>query len=97
MPDQQPGVEDDEVDRSALQRGDVLQVAAQRAAGELLHLDLAAALLRDELGELGDALPLRVLLAVLVRELERAILDVLRERAARLHYEAGDDEAGAQT
>ena len=34
--DQQPRIEHDQVDGTALQRGDVLQVAAERAAGELL-------------------------------------------------------------
>ena len=66
--------------RAALQRRDHGDVVAQRAAGEQLDLDLAAALLRQEIAELLDRLGLRVILGEADAHLDRALADVLRRR-----------------
>ena len=80
--DQQAGVQHRHLDRAALQRRDGLQVAAERAAGEQLDLDLAAALLLDQLGELLRALRPAGVLRVLERELEvRSLISACASRA----------------
>ena len=73
---------------AALQRRLLLQFVAQLAAGEFLHLDLAAALGGNDLGELLDAHAGRVVGVVQVAELDRPLLDVLGQRGR-----AGSDQA----
>src|SRR5262249_60221907 len=60
--------------------GDLL-LPAERAAGIDLHLDLAAALLLDQLDELLRADPLGMIDGIHDRHLDRALLDVCALRA----------------
>ena len=62
--------------RAALHRRGHLLLAAERAVREDLDLDLAAALLVDDLDQLLRAQPLRVVDRVDDRELDVAFLDV---------------------
>jgi hypothetical protein len=50
---QDPGIHREHIDRAALHRREHLHVAAQHAAREQLQCHLAAAFLRDEIGESG--------------------------------------------
>ena len=75
--------------RAALQGRHGLQVAAQRAAGEQLDLDLAAALGRHQVGKLLRALGLGVVLLVLEGELDGAVLGVRARHQRGSHQRRG--------
>ena len=76
--DQGRGVGHGHLERAALQRRDHGHVVAERAAGEQLDLDLAAALLLHQLAELLHRLGLRVIVVQADPDLDRALADVLR-------------------
>jgi hypothetical protein len=75
-------------------RGNGLKIRPQHAAGERLDGDLAAALLRDQIGEFLDTQNLRMALVAGRRELQRPLLDVRRVGGSRQQQHSGDEETG---
>jgi hypothetical protein len=79
---------------AALQRGLLLQLVAQLGRGELLHLDLAAALGGHELGELLHAQAGGVAHVVEVAELDGALLHLGAGAGGHDECERGEGAAG---
>src|SRR5690606_24147404 len=82
------GVQHRDIQRTALQRGDGLQVTAQSAAREQPDLHFAATLLAYQIGKLLRAFALRVILDVLECETQGALTVF-----GRLCGQAGQREA----
>ena len=85
-----------QVDRAALHRRDGLQVAAELTAREQPDLDLAAALLLDELGELLRTRPCGCSCCVLEREAQRPLLDLAPCGERREQQRRADEQRGEE-
>ena len=85
------GVGHGHLERAALQRGNHGHVVAERAAGEQLHFDLAAAFLVYELAEFLDRLRLGMVVVEADADFDRALADVLRLGGRRCQ-QAGEQD-----
>ena len=92
---QDAGVEQDKFDGAALQRRDIGRVTTQRATGEDIHFQLAAAFGCHQISKLFGTRHQRVALGVLQRELEGALLDLRKSAAAASQGQGCGDEGAA--